>query len=46
MRRRGYTGHTVDDVRHAWAGADAGISGSSGLVTWALVGLLLWRMFR
>ena len=45
MRRRGYVGYR-DDVERAWSGADAGIGGSSGLITWVLVGLLAWRVLR
>ena len=54
MRRRGYSGdgrgrdhmHGLDDVRHAWAGANAGIGGANGLIVYALLGVLLWSIIK
>ena len=42
MTRRGFKRR--DDVRDAWRGADAGLSGANGLVLAVLLGLTIWRV--
>ena len=42
MKKKGFKRR--DDVREAWGGANAGLSGSNGLVLAVLLGLTVWRV--